>query len=125
MAIACVQLFRTPRISSCWQPTAIEREVDDHLRLRRQLQHPLDPAGMILCWIPFVGMLMMPGRQCRYALATMSGRSLRKVGSPPLNVNQYGARPSDSKTRFHSRRVRSSFGAATRCRSCTVNYTGS
>ena len=44
--------------------------------------------GMTLCWIPFVGMLMMPGRQCRYALATMSGRSLRKVGSPPLNVNQ-------------------------------------
>jgi hypothetical protein len=43
---------------------------------------------MILCWIPFVGMLMMPGRQWRYALATMSGRSLRKVGSPPLNVNQ-------------------------------------
>ena len=44
--------------------------------------------GMIFCWIPFVGMLMIPGRQCRYALATMSGRSFRSVGSPPLNVNQ-------------------------------------
>ena len=53
-------------------------------------------SGMTLHWIPLVGMLMMPGRQCRYALATMSGRSLRNVGSPPLKVNQYGDLPSDS-----------------------------
>ena len=68
--------------------------------------------GMTLCWMPFVGMLMIPGRQCRYALATMSGRSLRRVGSPPLNVNQYGAWPSDSKTRSHSGSVRSSLGSS-------------
>jgi len=49
---------------------------------------PSTRPGMILCWIPFVGILMIQGRQWRYALATISGRSLRSVGSPPLNVNQ-------------------------------------
>ena len=35
---------------------------------------------------PLVGMVMTDGRQCRYALMTISSRSLRRNGSPPVKV---------------------------------------
>ena len=51
---------------------------------------------------PLLGMLTIAGSQYRVAVRMMSGRSLRRNGSPPLKVSQAGALPSDAKTRPHS-----------------------
>jgi hypothetical protein len=55
----------------------------------------------------FVGMLMTPGAQCLYAACASSTTCGYIKGSPPLIVNQYGARPSDARTLSHSSMVSS------------------